>query len=27
MMRYYKWWIGTIMTKALAELKIKRIGF
>ena len=26
MMRHYKWWIGTIMTKALAELKIERIG-
>ena len=26
MMRHYKWWIGTIMIKALAELKIERIG-
>ena len=25
-MRHCKWWIGTIMTKALAELKIERIG-
>ena len=26
MMTHCKWWIGTIMTKALAELKTERIG-
>ena len=26
MMRHYKWWIGTIMTKAPEEFKIERIG-